>query len=165
MLIPAVRPASCLFPLNSQHVASTESSGACYRLAYPLEESPHGLHTSMFIPALTGQSTAEQQKQWLNRAQQYEILGTYAQTELGHGKPCVHDVISCTGGSGCSLVHRSGYCTSNLINFLPFLVIFSLLLLHFLVEGIRHVFCCCAPSFSFHLDSFDVLCRYWQHIN
>ena len=73
-------------------MASTGSSSACCRLAYPLEESPHGLHTGMFIPALMGQSTVEQQKHWLNRAQQYEMLGTYAQTELGHGKPCVHDV-------------------------------------------------------------------------
>ena len=123
MLIPAVRPASCLFPLNSQHVTSAGSSGACYRLAYPLEESPHGLHTGMFIPALMGQSTAEQQKQWLNRAQQYEILGTYAQTELGHGKPCVHDVSSsCTGGSGCSPVHNHVCFTANKIPFLPFFI-------------------------------------------
>ncbi|XP_053690484.1 probable peroxisomal acyl-coenzyme A oxidase 1 [Sabethes cyaneus] len=49
------------------------------------EGSPLRLHFVMFIPAIIGQGTAEQQQKWLGRALNCEIIGTYAQTELGHG--------------------------------------------------------------------------------
>lgn len=39
----------------------------------------------MFIPALMSQASPEQQAKWLPMAQKLEIIGTYAQTELGHG--------------------------------------------------------------------------------
>lgn len=39
----------------------------------------------MFIPALKGQATDEQQKKWLSKAYKMSIIGCYAQTELGHG--------------------------------------------------------------------------------
>lgn len=38
-----------------------------------------GLHFVMFMPAIIGQGTAEQQKKWLPRAHNLEIIGTYAQ--------------------------------------------------------------------------------------
>ena len=56
-----------------------------YRPAFPKEESPIGLHTGMFLPCLNGQCSKEQEH-WIERAQNYEIIGTYAQTELGHGR-------------------------------------------------------------------------------
>ncbi|KAJ9577671.1 hypothetical protein L9F63_005751 [Diploptera punctata] len=43
--------------------------------------NPFGLNTVMFVPALLGQGTPEQQSKWLKRAIKYEIIGT----ELGHG--------------------------------------------------------------------------------
>ncbi|KAL3130658.1 hypothetical protein ABBQ38_008049 [Trebouxia sp. C0009 RCD-2024] len=43
------------------------------------------LHIGMFIPALMSQGSPEQQAKWLPMAQKLEIIGTYAQTELGHG--------------------------------------------------------------------------------
>ncbi|XP_058828521.1 probable peroxisomal acyl-coenzyme A oxidase 1, partial [Topomyia yanbarensis] len=49
------------------------------------EGSPLRLHFVMFIPAIVGQGSAEQQAKWLDKALNCEILGTYAQTELGHG--------------------------------------------------------------------------------
>lgn len=39
----------------------------------------------MFIPAIKGQATEEQQKKWLPQAYKMSIIGCYAQTELGHG--------------------------------------------------------------------------------
>ena len=39
----------------------------------------------MFIPALMSQGSPEQQAKWLPMAQKLEIIGTYAQTEMGHG--------------------------------------------------------------------------------
>ncbi|XP_071441576.1 acyl-coenzyme A oxidase 1 [Hetaerina americana] len=47
--------------------------------------NPLTLHYVMFIPALMGQATLEQQAYWVSRAWSLDILGTYAQTELGHG--------------------------------------------------------------------------------
>ncbi|KAL3852532.1 hypothetical protein ACJMK2_016159 [Sinanodonta woodiana] len=43
------------------------------------------IHLSMFIPALERLATDEQKAKWLPLAESYRILGTYAQTELGHG--------------------------------------------------------------------------------
>lgn len=47
--------------------------------------NPLSVHFVMFVPTIVGQGTLEQQGDWLGRAWNLEILGTYAQTELGHG--------------------------------------------------------------------------------
>lgn len=39
----------------------------------------------MFIPALMGLATEDQQAKWLPDALEMKIIGSYAQTELGHG--------------------------------------------------------------------------------
>lgn len=39
----------------------------------------------MFIPAIKGQGTDEQQQKWIPLAYKLQIIGCYAQTELGHG--------------------------------------------------------------------------------
>ncbi|XP_033833318.1 peroxisomal acyl-coenzyme A oxidase 1 isoform X1 [Periophthalmus magnuspinnatus] len=44
-----------------------------------------GLHYVMFLPTLYSQCDQEQSKKWLPLATSFEVLGTYAQTELGHG--------------------------------------------------------------------------------
>ncbi|XP_077990268.1 peroxisomal acyl-coenzyme A oxidase 1-like isoform X1 [Glandiceps talaboti] len=43
------------------------------------------LHFAMFIPTLSGQGDEQQRKFWLPLAENLQIIGTYAQTELGHG--------------------------------------------------------------------------------
>ena len=47
--------------------------------------NPLGLHLVMFTPTIMNQATPDQQAKWLGRAWNLEIIGTYAQTELGHG--------------------------------------------------------------------------------
>ncbi|XP_045771180.1 probable peroxisomal acyl-coenzyme A oxidase 1 [Maniola jurtina] len=47
--------------------------------------NPLTLHYVMFIPTIMGQGTVEQQAYWIGRAFNLDIIGTYAQTELGHG--------------------------------------------------------------------------------
>ncbi|KAL4775901.1 hypothetical protein BDW60DRAFT_177065 [Aspergillus nidulans var. acristatus] len=49
------------------------------------EPTPYGLHASMFLVTLREQGTPEQHKLFYERARNYEIIGCYAQTELGHG--------------------------------------------------------------------------------
>jgi acyl-CoA oxidase len=43
------------------------------------------LHNVMFTPTIMNQADNEQQGWWLAKAMNYEILGTYAQTEITHG--------------------------------------------------------------------------------
>jgi len=43
------------------------------------------LHIGMFIPSILSQGTPEQQAKWLPLCNRLQIIGTYAQTELGHG--------------------------------------------------------------------------------
>ena len=58
-----------------------------YAIAYDLlsEPTPYGLHGSMFLKVLREQGTPEQHKLFLEGAEDYKIIGCYAQTELGHG--------------------------------------------------------------------------------
>ncbi|XP_075908986.1 peroxisomal acyl-coenzyme A oxidase 1 isoform X3 [Petromyzon marinus] len=46
---------------------------------------PLGVHFLMFQPVLDTNTSPAQRKRWLPPALNYKILGTYAQTELGHG--------------------------------------------------------------------------------
>ncbi|KAJ9556155.1 hypothetical protein OSB04_010769 [Centaurea solstitialis] len=43
------------------------------------------LQWEMFIPAIEGQGTEEQKRKWLPLARKMQVIGSYAQTELGHG--------------------------------------------------------------------------------
>ena len=47
--------------------------------------NPVGVHFVMFLPTIMGQGTVEQQAEWMGKAWDLSIIGTYAQTELGHG--------------------------------------------------------------------------------
>lgn len=49
------------------------------------EPNYNDLHWGMFIPAIKGQATEDQQSKWLPLAYKMSIIGCYAQTELGHG--------------------------------------------------------------------------------
>ncbi|KAK3170961.1 hypothetical protein OEA41_003045 [Lepraria neglecta] len=49
------------------------------------EPGPYGLHVGMFLITLRDQGTPEQHELFLKKAENYEIIGCYAQTELGHG--------------------------------------------------------------------------------
>ncbi|XP_007437683.1 peroxisomal acyl-coenzyme A oxidase 1-like isoform X1 [Python bivittatus] len=47
--------------------------------------APVDVHISMFVPTLQNQCTDAQKKKWLPLASRFQIIGTYAQTEMGHG--------------------------------------------------------------------------------
>eukprot|EP00760_Papus_ankaliazontas_P001903 PhM_4_TR10727/c0_g1_i1/m.13070/K00232/E1.3.3.6, ACOX1, ACOX3; acyl-CoA oxidase len=59
-----------------------------YKIAItPLSGNAGGFtdHFGLFLGTLVMQASPEQQKEWVRRAMNLEIVGTYAQTELGHG--------------------------------------------------------------------------------
>ncbi|CAL4142729.1 unnamed protein product [Meganyctiphanes norvegica] len=55
------------------------------RHAIHKDGNPLMLHFGMFLGAIMGQMSEEQQAEWLPKAMSGEIIGTYTQTELGHG--------------------------------------------------------------------------------
>ena len=55
-------------------------------MAFPNETDPFAVHSGMFMPTLANQTTDKQKAKWHDKAYKYEITGTYAQTELGHGE-------------------------------------------------------------------------------
>ena len=60
----------------------------CFRAVNPNEVPNIGLHSSMFRFSVQTQMSSEQKRKWMPMVQNYEIIGTYAQTELGHGEHC-----------------------------------------------------------------------------
>jgi acyl-CoA oxidase len=69
--------------LTIQHKWSKEEFNMANELMS--EPTPYGLHASMFLVTLRDQGTPEQHKLFLEKAENYEYIGCYAQTELGHG--------------------------------------------------------------------------------
>lgn len=49
------------------------------------EANPITVHFVMFLPGLMALGNGDQQAEWISRAWNCNIIGTYAQTELGHG--------------------------------------------------------------------------------
>ena len=49
------------------------------------DDLPTLLHHVMFVPNIRFLCTEEQQREWLPAAEAFEVIGCYAQTEMGHG--------------------------------------------------------------------------------
>lgn len=54
----------------------------------PHEATGFNLHNSMFTDTVNRLASDEQKEKWLPLVQSFRMVGTYAQTELGHGKTC-----------------------------------------------------------------------------
>ena len=50
-----------------------------------MNSGPLTTHMGLFLPTLVAQTNTAQQLQWLPRVMKFQIVGVYAQTELGHG--------------------------------------------------------------------------------
>jgi len=79
----ALGAAMALPKLAKDHGLTPEDFGYVTRLlGFPL---PIDLHFSMFVTTIRGQGDDEQQAYWLPKAVNFEIVGTYAQTEVNSG--------------------------------------------------------------------------------
>ncbi|KAI9259026.1 acyl-CoA dehydrogenase/oxidase C-terminal [Phascolomyces articulosus] len=68
----------------SEELGWTDEDRYIVNLLYD-QPSPYSLHYTMFLPTLKNQCNDEQIKLFYERALRHEIIGCYAQTELGHG--------------------------------------------------------------------------------
>jgi acyl-CoA oxidase len=70
-----------------------------YQMAMYLtdELSPYALHTVMFQTSVREQCNQEQKAYWTPKVENWEIIGAYGQTELGHGR-CVF-LLVCSGSN------------------------------------------------------------------
>lgn len=83
-----VRCPVLVFASKNYHLVSY-STGLCllwFSCVHPGRPEPFDLHLGMFLPTLLNQATPEQMDRFFMPAWNLEIIGTYAQTEMGHGK-------------------------------------------------------------------------------
>ncbi|XP_050555120.1 probable peroxisomal acyl-coenzyme A oxidase 1 [Spodoptera frugiperda] len=88
----AIKKACILYEVLKEYAAKHNTMDAFkptnkYRVTFGMVKdiSPFMLHMGMFVPTILNQSDPEQLAEWLPQAMSMGILGTYAQTELGHG--------------------------------------------------------------------------------
>ncbi|VDM58579.1 unnamed protein product [Angiostrongylus costaricensis] len=81
------RKVTNLFKQISEFVDPTNHTEMVHllRSIVGVEGYPLALHILMFVPTLQNQCDDEQMERWLGKAMKAEIIGTYAQTEMGHG--------------------------------------------------------------------------------
>lgn len=75
-----------LFPHCHLRFFSVRPCPAWPSSVHPNRPEPLDLHLGMFLPTLLNQATPEQMDRFFMPAWNLEIIGTYAQTEMGHGK-------------------------------------------------------------------------------
>ncbi|XP_053184692.1 peroxisomal acyl-coenzyme A oxidase 1 isoform X1 [Scomber japonicus] len=79
------KSAQMILKLREYGIADPEEI-YCYKsCVHPDRPAPLDLHLGMFLPTLLNQATPEQMDHFFTPAWNLEIIGTYAQTEMGHG--------------------------------------------------------------------------------
>ncbi|XP_063332618.1 peroxisomal acyl-coenzyme A oxidase 1 isoform X1 [Pelmatolapia mariae] len=74
-----------ILKLREYGIADPEEIYHYKRCVHPDRPEPLDLHLGMFLPTLLNQATPEQMDRFLMPAWNLKIIGTYAQTEMGHG--------------------------------------------------------------------------------
>uniref|UniRef100_A0A8C4HYT9 Acyl-coenzyme A oxidase n=1 Tax=Dicentrarchus labrax TaxID=13489 RepID=A0A8C4HYT9_DICLA len=81
------KSAQMILKLREYGIADPEEI-YCYKKYVVTEGNHHeamGLHFVMFLPTLYSQCNPQQARKWLPVAESFQVVGTYAQTEMGHG--------------------------------------------------------------------------------
>ncbi|XP_070828845.1 peroxisomal acyl-coenzyme A oxidase 1 isoform X2 [Chaetodon trifascialis] len=82
----AVKKSAQMILKIREHGISDPEEIYCYKNMFRgNHQEAMGLHYAMFIPTLYNLCDPQQSRKWLPLAKSYEIVGTYAQTEMGHG--------------------------------------------------------------------------------
>ncbi|KAF7213170.1 peroxisomal acyl-coenzyme A oxidase 1 isoform X2 [Nothobranchius furzeri] len=79
------KSAQMILKLREYAIADPEEIHQYKSMVNGNHQEAYGLHYTMFVPTLQSQCDPQQAKKWLPLAESYQALGTYAQTELGHG--------------------------------------------------------------------------------
>ncbi|XP_031419959.1 peroxisomal acyl-coenzyme A oxidase 1 isoform X1 [Clupea harengus] len=79
------KSAQMILKLREYGISDPEEIYAYKNCVHRGRPEPLDLHLGMFLPTLLNQATPEQQEAFFMPAWNLEIIGTYAQTEMGHG--------------------------------------------------------------------------------
>ncbi|XP_056599771.1 peroxisomal acyl-coenzyme A oxidase 1 isoform X1 [Triplophysa dalaica] len=79
------KSAQMIVKIREHGISDPDEIYSYKRVARGTFQDPVGVHYVMFIPTLKSLGTVEQAKKWIPLAESFRVLGTYAQTELGHG--------------------------------------------------------------------------------
>ncbi|XP_070712603.1 peroxisomal acyl-coenzyme A oxidase 1 isoform X2 [Pempheris klunzingeri] len=79
------KSAQMILKLREYGIADPEEIYCYKNIARGNHHEAMGLHFAMFLPTLYSQCDPQQSRKWLPLAESYQVVGTYAQTELGHG--------------------------------------------------------------------------------
>jgi acyl-CoA oxidase len=72
------------YPPYLQSLDLSENNVLAYFMRIVLQ-GPSSIHSAMFVKCIEFLGTETQQEEWYKKAVTYQIVGCYAQTELGHG--------------------------------------------------------------------------------
>uniref|UniRef100_A0A0K0EQU0 Acyl-coenzyme A oxidase n=1 Tax=Strongyloides stercoralis TaxID=6248 RepID=A0A0K0EQU0_STRER len=70
---------------NKVDTSNPDEAAMFYEKFFSYDGSPLSLHFFVFLPNILNSMSQEQQEYWLNLVMEKKIIGTYAQTEMGHG--------------------------------------------------------------------------------
>ncbi|KAA0723829.1 Peroxisomal acyl-coenzyme A oxidase 1 [Triplophysa tibetana] len=79
------KSAQMILKIREHGISDPDEIYSYKRVARGIFQDPVGLHYVMFLPTLKSLGTVEQGKKWIPLAESFRVLGTYAQTEMGHG--------------------------------------------------------------------------------
>ncbi|XP_059196325.1 peroxisomal acyl-coenzyme A oxidase 1 isoform X2 [Centropristis striata] len=79
------KSAQMILKLREYGIADPEEIYIYKNCVHPDRPEPLDLHLGMFLPTMLNQATAEQMDRFFMPAWNLKIIGTYAQTEMGHG--------------------------------------------------------------------------------
>ncbi|XP_059196316.1 peroxisomal acyl-coenzyme A oxidase 1 isoform X1 [Centropristis striata] len=79
------KSAQMILKLREYGIADPEEIYIYKKMAQGNCHEAMGLHFVMFLPTLHNLADPQQSKKWLPPAESFQAVGTYAQTEMGHG--------------------------------------------------------------------------------
>jgi acyl-CoA oxidase len=83
--VAILKEAYSLLPIKYNNFDYYNDDQALYALASSGHQMPGSAHALMFVKCIELMGTEEQKEKYLKKSVNFDIVGCYAQTELGHG--------------------------------------------------------------------------------